>query len=301
MLTKERRLPVYWHPIIALHDAAAGHVAMALNRLELISSHLIEQPFADLVQPVQASLEELAAAHDHEHLLQLSQTALLAPGQHFAYDRETRANRHTWPALTHSAGGWLQATRGALISRVPAAFVVSYAGHHAHFDHVHGFCFVNGVVVAARSALKLGAERVAVLDFDTHAGDGTTLSFMDEPRVMFGETYQGGFPGNFMRGPAGPNVIRRKLTRAAEFEPAWEDILSRVQAFRPDVVLVSAGFDAHRDDPLSMIGLDDEAYHWLGQRLAALGIPVVCGLEGGYNLDSTRRASALFCAALVGL
>lgn len=273
---------------------------MAPNRLELIAQHLMQLPFVDLVLPGAATFDELAPAHDRELLERLSLSVLLAPGEHDAFDRETRANRHTWPALTRSAGGWLMATQMAVLDATPASFVVSYAGHHARFAQPHGFCFINGVVVAAKEALALGADRVAVLDFDTHSGDGTTLAFLNEPRVFFGETYQGGFPGAFLGRPTGEHICRRKIGQPEQFRSAWEDIFSRVRAFDPNVVLVSAGFDAHRQDPLSSVGVEDDVYTWLGEQLRALDVPVVAGLEGGYNLASTRHCAALFCAALAG-
>lgn len=293
-------LPLFWHPDIALHDAAAEHVAMAPNRLELIANHLVQLPCVDLVLPGKATLEDLVLAHDRGLLERLERSALLAPGEHDAFDRETRANRHTWAALTRSAGGWLMATRMALQGTAPASFVVSYAGHHARHDQLHGFCFVNGAGVAAHHALFMGAQRVAVLDFDTHSGDGTALAFLNDPRVFFGETFQGGFPGSFLVRPPAERICRRKVSHPSQFKDAWVDIFARVKSFNPELVLVSAGFDAHRDDPLSTVGVGDQVYTWLGEQLLGLGVPVVAGLEGGYNLDSTRRCAALFCQALAG-
>lgn len=292
-------LPVYWHPDIALHDLAAEHVAMHPQRLGLVAAHLLAQPWARPVEPGLATAEALARAHDEAYLATLQSSESLGDGEHLAFDRETRLNRHTWRALSLSVGAWCEATRAALQEDVPAAFCVSYAGHHARRSHAAGFCFVNGAAVAAHHALALGASRVAVVDIDTHAGDGTVLSVLDEPRVFFGETYQPGFPGAFLQRPTREGIFRLKTESAGKFREYWERILARLQAFEPEVLLVSAGFDAHVQDPLTRIGVNDHTYAWLGERFAALGCPVVCGLEGGYNLDSTRRSAQLFCEQLV--
>ena len=137
-----------------------------------------------------------------------------------------------------------------------------------------------------------------MLDFDTHAGDGTVLALLDEPRALVAETYQPGFPGAFLPNQTRDGIVRFKTDHAPKFLDYWQRILDRVHAFEPAVVLVSAGFDAHRADPLSRIGVSDSAYVRLGEQLRALQCPVVAGLEGGYNLDSTRRCAALFCEQL---
>lgn len=295
------RLPVYWHPDIALHDLAAKHVAMHEQRLGLVADHLLVQPWA---KPVQVELDEaevrqaLERVHHPDYLETLRSSEELIPGRHLAFDDETRLNCYSWRTLTLSASSWLHATRAAVRNEHLAAFCVGYAGHHARYAGAAGFCFVNGVAVAAKEALALGLSRVAVLDFDTHAGDGTVLALLDEPRAFFAETYQPGFPGRFMPREHRSGIERLLTSDAYDFRPNWDHLLEQVSSFQPQLVLVSAGFDAHQDDPLSQIGVDDEAYAWLGQKLAALPCPVVCGLEGGYNLNSTRRAAALFCEAL---
>lgn len=269
------------------------------QRLGLVAQHLLSQPWACLVEAEPATPQALLSVHDEAYLASLQSSESLEDGEHLAFDRETRLNRHTWRALALSAGAWCEATRAALQQEVPAAFCVSYAGHHARRAHAAGFCFVNGAAVAAHHALTLGATRVAVVDIDTHAGDGTVLSVLYEPRVFFAETYQPGFPGAFLERPTREGIFRLKTESAGKFREYWERILERLREFQPEVLLVSAGFDAHRLDPLTRIGVDDGTYAWLGERLANLGCPVVCGLEGGYNLDSTRRSAQLFCEQLV--
>lgn len=302
MAAPQALLPVYWHPDIALHDQAAEHVAMHPLRLSLVAERLLRQPWALEVRPsVGASRTALERAHcaDYLDILQASQS--LQEGRHFAFDSETRLNRHTWRALELSAGAWVQATEAAYLKGVPASFCVSYAGHHAWHAHAAGFCFINGAAVAAHHALALGAQRVAVVDIDTHAGDGAVLSVLDEPRVFFGETFQPGFPGGFLSRPTRDGILRIKTQSPVKFREYWERILARLQEFNPQLLLISAGFDAHEQDPLTRIGVPENTYAWLGQRFAQLGCSLVCGLEGGYNLDSTRRSVEAFCAQLVHL
>ncbi len=298
MTASTPKLPVYWHPDIALHDWSAAHVAMHEERLGLVAAHLLSQPWAQPVQPRPAERNAFALVHDIAYLELLEKTAELAPGQHYAFDGETRANRHTWQTLQLSAGAWLEAVDSALREQVPAAFCVGYAGHHARRNRAAGFCFTNPAAMATQYALEAGAERVAILDIDTHAGDGTVLSVLDEPRVFFGETYQPGFPGAFLSAPLREGIQRFKVTDSTRFQSYWERLFAQVRDFAPSLVLVSAGFDAHFQDPLTSIGVPERIYTWLGRQLAELPCPVVCGLEGGYNLDSTRRSAELFCGEL---
>lgn len=300
MAAPQALLPVYWHPDIALHDQAAEHVAMHPLRLSLVAEHLLRQPWALEARPgAGASRAALQRVHDPDYLDVLQASQSLGEGEHHAFDSETRLNRHTWRALELSAGAWVQATEAAYLQDVPASFCVSYAGHHARHAHAAGFCFINGAAVAAHHALALGAQRVAVVDIDTHAGDGTVLSVLDEPRVFFGETYQPGFPGGFLTRPTRDGILRMKTESPVKFREYWERILTRLQEFNPELLIISAGFDAHEQDPLTRIGVPEGVYAWLGQRFAKLGCPLVCGLEGGYNLDSTRRSAAAFCEQLV--
>lgn len=287
---------VYSHPDIFLHDAHAQHVAMESTRIADIYAAVSAVAGVQAKQARQATLEEFARVHEREYLDILR--APLARGSVLRFDRETVVNEFTWNALALSAGAVCGAVESALAGDESAAFCVGYAGHHALTDGAMGFCFTNAIAIGARHARAQGAERVAVLDFDTHSGNGTILSLLDEPSIMVAETYQKGFPGAFLPGYMPTNVHRRRCDSAREFTHAWLNLLTKVRDFNPSLVLVSAGFDAHQADPLGLIGLTDLDYAWLASSIAAIGAPVVATLEGGYSVADTARCAALFVATL---
>jgi acetoin utilization deacetylase AcuC-like enzyme len=185
-------------------------------------------------------------------------------------------------------------------------------GHHATPATAMGFCLFNNVAVAARHALAAHAiERVAIVDFDVHHGNGTQDAFWNEPRVMYVSSHQfplypgSGHPrergaGNVLNVPLAPGAGSR------EFRAAYADvILPAIDAFRPELLLISAGFDAHRLDPLANLDLGDEDYGWLTAELVALAERhghgrVVSSLEGGYSLTALRGSTTAHCAALFG-
>lgn len=290
---------VTWHPDIFLHDATAKHVAMDPRRIATVQESVaaVAGVVSQLCEP--ASRAQLERVHDAEYLDELAATALLADGEIFAFDRETRLTRHSWRALELSAGGACQAVDAVLAGRARHAFNAGYAGHHAQAAHASGFCFTNPVAIAALHARAMGVERVAVLDIDTHSGNGTVLSLLRRPEILFAETYQQGYPGSFLPGVRPDHILREKCNKAREFGYAWTRLLERVKAFAPQLVLVSAGFDAHGADPLGVPGLSDEHYRWVADGIAALGAPVVATLEGGYSVPDTARCAALFVERLV--
>jgi acetoin utilization deacetylase AcuC-like enzyme len=291
-------LDLYWHPDIAKHDHEAEHEAMAPNRLGFLAMALEQQPWIHKKDAIAPKDDAMYIAHDWDYLLELARSQHLLEGQHLVFNGETRANRNTWNTLRYSVGAAIQAVEQAL-SHQRSAFCMTYAGHHARYDQAHGFCFINNVATATVHAINQGADKVAVLDFDTHAGDGTLLLLKDNPRVFFGETYQPGFPGTFWNPqPEAATIVRHLIDDPYLFRDHWEHIFEQTQSFDPSLILVSAGFDAHYDDPLSLIGVSEETYAWLGTRLAQLQKPVVACMEGGYNMRSTRLSMNSFTEEL---
>lgn len=295
-LHRKTMTTIYSHPDIFLHDAHASHVAMAQTRISDIYEAVSRVPGIALHRARQATREEFERIHAAEYLDLLSTP--LVPGQVLRFNSETIVNEHTWTALAYSAGAVCEAVEQALAGSERHAFCVGYAGHHAQDAAAEGFCFTNPVAIGARHALAEGARRVGVLDFDTHSGNGTILSLMDEPALLFAETYQKGFPGAFLPGRRPDNIRRIRCNTAFDFRLAWAELFSAVDDFGPDVILVSAGFDAHKADPLGLIGLDDDDYAWFARSLAELGYPVVATLEGGYSVADTARCAALFVKTL---
>jgi acetoin utilization deacetylase AcuC-like enzyme len=252
-----------------------------------------------LAQP--ATAEQLERAHHPDYLAYLARSALLHDGESIQLATDTAANRHTWRAMKLSAGAACQAVDAILDGRIQHAFNPVYAGHHADYQGGDGFCFINTVLVGALHAKARGVERIAVLDFDTHSGNGTVLGLLGEPtsRFRFAETYQPGYPGAFMQKITRPEHIHRKKCESREdFLRAWTGFFETLKGWQPSMIFVSAGFDAHRADPLGRIGLEDSDYEWLAKNLLDLGAPVIASLEGGYAVSVTARCAALFANTL---
>ncbi|HJU25710.1 MAG TPA: histone deacetylase family protein, partial [Rhodanobacteraceae bacterium] len=191
-----------------------------------------------------------------------------------------------------------------------ALCLVRPPGHHATRDTAMGFCIFNSVAVAAAHALERhGLERAAVIDFDVHHGNGTQDIFWNEPRVLYLSSHQMPlYPGTGSRNERGAgNIANAPLPPDAgsrEFRAAWNDLLLPVlEAHRPQLLLVSTGFDAHRDDPLAQLQLGADDYAWITQRLCALADThakgrLVSSLEGGYDLTALRECTAAHVAAM---
>lgn len=289
---------VYWHPEIFLHDLEAQHQAMEARRIQTIHERVAQESGAQLRLAPLASQDDFLLAHSPELVSRIFNNAPSQEGAVYSIDPETRMNRRTLPALRRSAGAALAGLDDALSGRAKAVFCSTYAGHHASPSKAGGFCFFNPVAIAARQALRQGLSRVAILDFDTHSGNGTILSFIQEPRVLFVETYQPGYPGHFMPGFTPPHIRRAKCGGRIDFWAAWEGHFRALETFSPELMLVSAGFDAHESDPLGVIGLQDEDYERLAREIMARKAPVLACLEGGYDVEAAGRCAALFARGL---
>ncbi|HZY34529.1 MAG TPA: histone deacetylase family protein, partial [Rhodanobacter sp.] len=184
-------------------------------------------------------------------------------------------------------------------------------GHHATRDRAMGFCLFNNIAVAAAHALVAhGLKRIAIADFDVHHGNGTQAIFESEPRVLFASSHQSPlYPDSGREDERGVgNIVNGTLSPGAgshEFRELWDSVLlPRLHAFKPQLVLVSAGFDAHRNDPLADIRLGQEDYAWITERLAALaeahaGGRLVSTLEGGYDLAALAASVSAHVSALI--
>ena len=223
-------------------------------------------------------------------------------------------NARTLDAAYFAAGGAIAAVAAVMEKRAKNAFVVARPpGHHAGVSTPMGFCFLNNVAIAARNALAVhGAQRVAIVDFDVHHGNGTQEVFWGDPNVLFCSTHQAPFyPGTGWRNETGEHgtIVNAPLPAGADgelfSEALREVVLPRVKAFQPDLLLISAGFDAHRDDPLGGLRLDEQDYFEATQRLMEMAENccegrVVSLLEGGYDLAALARSVAAHVAALQG-
>jgi acetoin utilization deacetylase AcuC-like enzyme len=228
-----------------------------------------------------ATEEQLLRAHTPEHLARLS-----GIDRPLHLDPDTVASETSWEAATLAAGVALEAVdrSGFALVRPP--------GHHALADRAMGFCLVNNVVVAARYAqAELGLERVAILDWDVHHGNGTEAIVRGDDSILFVSLHQWPFyPGTGGPGTTSGNIVNVPLAAGsgdAEYAAAFAEIVEpAVSFFAPDLLLVSAGFDAHVDDPLSAMELSVDAFRELAIRAAQLAPRVAAVLEGGYNLET---------------
>ncbi len=296
------------------HDMGDGHPERP-DRLRAVEAVLAGPDFAALsrMEAPEASRDMLMRAHPGRYV-----DALLAARptgrQLMRIDADTAMNSGTMPAALRGAGGAARAVDAVLGGEADSAFVAMRPpGHHAERTTAMGFCFFNNAAVAARHAqARHGAGRVAILDFDVHHGNGTQDIFWDDPTVLYCSTHQMPlFPGTGDRSERGEhdtvvNAPLRAGQGSAAFHSALDDlILPRMAAFRPDLVIVSAGFDAHRRDPLAQVELDEEDFAIATAKVMDLaeahaGGHVVSLLEGGYDLQSLALSTAAHVRALMG-
>jgi acetoin utilization deacetylase AcuC-like enzyme len=299
------------------HDMGPGHPESPA-RLAAIEDHFLAIGLADVLlrrdDAPPARPQDLACAHASRYLGEIEETfqRVAADGRLEAVDPDTTACPHTGQAALRAAGAAVAATDLVLDGGAENAFcAIRPPGHHATRDAAMGFCFYNNVAIAARHALDVrGLERVAIVDFDVHHGNGTEDIIAGDDRVLMVSFFQDQlypFCGNV---PAGDNMLNVPVpayTKGAEVreivEYQWLPLLDK---FRPEMIFVSAGFDAHRDDDLGRMGLVEADYEWITGKLLevarrhAQGRVVSC-LEGGYNLGALARSAAAHVRVLAGV
>ena len=297
----------YSHPECRLHDMGMGHPECP-QRLDAIADHLratgidIAMDFQDA--PV-ASVEQIERAHSASYVIEVMDhmRRVRDEGEHYAVDPDTTVSPGTLQAALRSAGAAVAATDEVLAGRATNAFcAVRPPGHHATRDQAMGFCFFNNVAVAARHALDVhGLQRVAIVDFDVHHGNGTEDIIAGDERVLMVSFFQHPLYPFSGGTPLGTNMVNLPVP-AYSRGPAIRELIEmmwmpRLEEFKPQMIFISAGFDAHREDDLGQLGLVEADYEWITQRVKAVaerhaqGRIVSC-LEGGYNLSSLARSVA---------
>ena len=249
--------------------------------------------------------------HDQEYVEEILKLRP-EPGKLIALDADTMVSAGSVEAALRAAGAAMEAVDLVMRGDANSAFVATRPpGHHAEPGRAMGFCLFNNVAVAAHHArAKWGLNRIAVADFDVHRGNGTQAEFWNEPELFFASSHQSpcypdtGFPEE--RGVANniANVPLPPGSGTVEFRRAWsETLLPAIDRFGPELLIVSAGFDAHRDDPLAQLELGVNDFSWITEELGKLALRhcggrIVSLLEGGYDLDALAKSSAAHVAAL---
>ncbi len=302
---------LFTHPDCARHEMGDGHPESPL-RLKAILAALESSGLAAKLrihEAPEASREHLERVHHAAHVDLVFDSA---PERGYAYlDPDTSMNPNSLSAALRAAGAVVAATDMVMSGEVKSAFcAVRPPGHHATRDRPMGFCLFNNVAIGAMHAIEAhGLERVAVLDFDVHHGNGTEDAFHEDPRVMLCSTFQHPYYPYSGADSGNEHIINVPLAAMTDgrgFRAAVERFwLPALAAYKPQLVFVSAGFDAHRDDPLAYLKLDDADYRWVTEKLVEVaerdaGGRVVSTLEGGYNTAALGRCVVEHVRVLAG-
>jgi acetoin utilization deacetylase AcuC-like enzyme len=279
----------------------SGHPENA-RRLTAIMDYLANANLLPALTPVSsrpASREELLRGHHPRHLQLVEETSRGGGGM---LDPDTYTNEFSYEAALKAVGGLIDLAAAVLAGKLDNGFaLVRPPGHHATYSRAMGFCLFANAALAARAArFDYGLERVAIIDFDVHHGNGTQAILDEDPSVLFVSSHQYPYyPGTGALGEIGRGEARgtkvnlplRPYVGDAGFKQLYGQVVfPLVRRFQPQLILVSAGFDAHWDDPLASLGLSLTGYHWLARSLVDLAGELCAGrivftLEGGYNLQ----------------
>jgi acetoin utilization deacetylase AcuC-like enzyme len=291
------------------HEMGPGHPECP-ERLDAINDRLIGTGLMDLLESHDAplaELEDIALAHDPDLIESVGelnarlQASATATARYAQIDPDTSLNRHTWNAVRRAAGAAIAATNAVMAGQLQNAFcAVRPPGHHATYSRAMGFCVFNSIAIAAKHALERhGLERVAIVDFDVHHGNGTEDILSNDPRTLMVGIFQHPFyPGTGANSPA-DNMLNLPVPAYTKGDVVRELIkthwLPRLEAFKPQMIFISAGFDAHREDDLGQLGLVEADYTWITQQICAVANKhaqgrIVSSLEGGYNLSALGRS-----------
>ncbi len=305
-------LTLYDHDSFAAHDTGQGHPERSA-RHGAIRDALKADQFATVrrVEAVPATDEQIDRAHPPPHreriLAAIPETGLAR------IDMDTVVSPQSGVAARHAAGAVCQAVDAVLSGETAHGFcAVRPPGHHAEPLRAMGFCLFNNIAIGAKHALDgHGLERVAIVDFDVHHGNGTEAVARQDPRILFVSTHEwGNYPGTGAaddRGQYG-NLVNLPLASGSDGAVFQEAMRTRglpaVRDFAPDMILVSAGFDAHRRDPLGGLAFDTTDFAWITAELAELaarlcGGRLVSALEGGYDLSALAESVAAHVTALI--
>ena len=299
----------YTHGDCRKHEMGAGHPECP-ERLAAIEDRLLITGVGDALERFEAPLASIAdieLAHDRMHVAalrglsdQLAEEIMAGGPTHAQVDPDTSMNVHTWQAALRAAGAAMAATDAVIAGELENAFCsVRPPGHHACHNKSMGFCFFNNVAIAAKYAVQRhGLKRVAIIDFDVHHGNGTEDIVAGDERILMVSFYQHPYYPEWTYSSA-PNLMNLPVpayTKGMDLreliEATW---MPRLEAHRPEMIFISAGFDAHREDDMGQLGMVEQDYAWITHRIKDVarrhskGRIVSC-LEGGYDLSALARS-----------
>ncbi len=303
----------YSHPDFLTHDTGAGHPECA-DRLVSIAKALDTPQFADLIRvsPPLGTEQQISLIHSLTYI-ETIRGAIPKQGKHFL-DHDTVLSSGSEKAAFRAVGAVCDAVDRILAGQADNAFcAIRPPGHHAEPDLAMGFCLFNNVAIAAEYARRHHhVERIAIIDFDVHHGNGTQAAFYNQPDVLYASSHQmPHYPGTGYPTESGAgNIINVPLAAGdtgVEFRQKYNGIiLPALRQFKPDLVFISAGFDAHRDDPLASTSLEEDDFRWITHELMDIagcycGGKIISALEGGYNLDALAASVAVHVKTLMGV
>jgi acetoin utilization deacetylase AcuC-like enzyme len=303
----------FTHPTCLDHDPGRHHPESPA-RLRAVLDALADPEFACLErrEAPEAALEDLLRVHSRPHVERLLHA--VPKSGHVGIDADTILSPASGAAALHAAGAVVAAVDAVVAREADNAFcAVRPPGHHAEPARAMGFCLLNNIAVGALRARAVHElRRLAVIDFDVHHGNGTQAAFEADNGLFYASTHQSPlYPGTGSASETGVgnivNVPLRPMSGSSQFRAAMtERILPALDAFRPELVLISAGFDAHRSDPLAQLMLDEEDYIWITEKLVEIahrhaGGRLVSALEGGYDLPSLAASAAAHIRTLMSV
>lgn len=300
------------HPACLQHDMGTGHPESPA-RLSAIEDQLIASgvfPFLQHHEAPRAERMQLLRVHTEDYIRSIEAAA---PQQGLIYlDPDTAMNPHTLEAAMRAAGAVVQATDLIMSGQVENAFCnIRPPGHHATRNQAMGFCVFNNVAVGVAHAMaQYGLQRVAIVDFDVHHGNGTEDIFRNDERVMLCSTFQHPFYPYCGADSGNDHIVNVPLaayTGSKGFRDAVTvSVLPRLEAFKPEIIFISAGFDAHREDDMASLALVDADYAWITRQIKMVATKyaqkrIVSSLEGGYALHALGRSATAHIRELCDL
>lgn len=297
------------HPACRLHDMGSWHPECP-ERLDAINDQLVASGLMDFVRhanAVPATEADVLRVHRSEYLDYLR--ANVPTEGHFSLDPDTLMNPSTLIAAWAAAGAGITAVDAVMSQQSTTAFcAVRPPGHHARPDQAMGFCFFNNIAITASYAIeKYGLDRVAIIDFDVHHGNGTEEAFAFDPKILMCSFYQHPLFPDLRQYPPPDNMVNIPVdggTDSATLRAIVTDTwLPRLRTFAPQLLLISAGFDAHREDSMGQLNLVEADYAWITSELVSLADETAQGrvislLEGGYSLSALGRSAVAHIRAL---